>query len=54
MVRLNLPPLPKPDAADLRVLAMLLVGMLLITVAVLWSAWLLGVAVALYHLMAGG
>jgi hypothetical protein len=33
---------------------MLLVGMLLATVAVLWSAWLLGAAVALYHLAAGG
>lgn len=54
MVRLTLPKPPKPDAADLRVLAMLLVGMVLITVAVLWAAWLLGTAVAIYHLMAGG
>lgn len=44
----------RPDAADTRALTMLLIMMLLVTVAVLWSAWLLGAAVALYHLVAGG
>lgn len=42
-----------PDPADRRALGMLAVGVVLVTCGVLWAAWLLGAAVAVYHLMAG-
>jgi hypothetical protein len=42
------------DAADTRALAMLLVGTLLATVGVLWVAVVLGLAVMLFRVTAGG
>jgi hypothetical protein len=42
------------DAADARILAMLLVGTLLATVGVLWLAVVLGLAVMLFRMTAGG
>ena len=50
MVRLTNP----LDSADRRLLGMLLVGMVALTIAALWAAWLLGLAVTVYHGMAGG
>lgn len=57
MVRLKLPALKLPplpiDAADRRLLGMLSVGATLITAATLWAAWLVGMAVSIYHALAG-
>jgi hypothetical protein len=48
MVRLNL------DDADRRTLGIMLVGAVVISLGVVWLAWLLGTAVMVFRMTAGG